>query len=275
MAGQHESQRRAGRRAFLGGLGALTTGAAAFGTFTGRAGASGGWEPQQQVPHRGSHRLIWSIETDRPQVALTFDDGPDPRLTPHVLRLLAEHGAKATFFLMGHNVLAHPELARAVVDAGHEVGNHTATHLDLSKVSSEEARREISEGTAQIEAATGQRPLWFRPPRGHLSAWSVRYAATEQQDTVMWSHSRGPLDGDARSVVAHMAAMQPGDITVLHDGIGRGTFEPGSRFADDLLARRLVELDALPRVLDDAARNGIELVTVSTLVAGERTTPAT
>lgn len=275
MAGQHDTQRRGGRRAFLGGLGALTTGAAAFGTLTGRAGASSGWEPQKQVPQRGSHRLIWSVETDRPQVALTFDDGPDPRLTPHVLRLLAEHGVHATFFLMGRNVLTHPDLARAVVEGGHELGNHTATHLDLSKVSGDEARREIAEGTAQIEQVTGQRPRWFRPPRGHLSAWSVRYAAIEQQDTVMWSHSRGPLDGDAASVVAHMATMQPGDITVLHDGIGRGTFEAGTRFADELLARRLVELEALPRVLEDAARNGIELVTVSTLVAGERTGPAT
>ena len=275
MAGQHDTQRRAGRRAFLGGLGALTTGAAAFGTLTGRADASTGWEPQKQVPHRGSHRLIWSVETDLPQVALTFDDGPDPRLTPHVLRILAEHDVRATFFLMGRNVLANPDLARAVVEAGHEVGNHTSTHLDLSKVGCDDARREIREGTAQIEQVTGQRPKWFRPPRGHLSAWSVRYAAMEQQDTVMWSHSRGPLDGDAESVVAHMATMRPGDVTFLHDGIGRGTFDPDSRFADDLLARRLVELEALPRVLEDAARNGIELVTVSTLVAGERTIPAT
>lgn len=275
MAGQHDTQKRGGRRAFLGGLGALTTGAAAFGTLSGRAGASPTWEAQEQVPQRGSHRLIWSVETDGPQVALTFDDGPDPRLTPHVLRVLADHGVRATFFLMGRNVLVHPDLARAVVEGGHEVGNHTATHLDLSKEGSDVARREIADGTAQIEQVTGVRPRWFRPPRGHLSAWSVRYAAIEQQDTVMWSHSRGPLDGDVRSVVAHMATMQPGDITCLHDGIGRGTFEAGSRFAEDLLARRLVELEALPRVLEDAARRGIELVTVGELVAGERPAPAT
>jgi peptidoglycan/xylan/chitin deacetylase (PgdA/CDA1 family) len=270
-----ESRRRTtGRRAFLAGMGAAAGGAAGLRLGTGRAGAG---EPdgvlpiehQLQVPHEGTHRIVWSIDTDRPRVALTFDDGPDPRLTPQVLEILDDFGITATFLMMGHNAELHPELARQVVDAGHEIGNHTATHLDLGKHPEEICRAEIEDAARQIETATGQDLRWFRPPRGQLSAWSIRFAALQGYDTVMWSLSRGE-DGTADDVVAHLSQMAPGDVILLHDGRGRGTFEPDEPFAQDLLRRRLVELEALPRVLADARDRGLELVTVSELMAGER-----
>lgn len=270
-----ENRRRtAGRRAFLTGMGAVVGGAAGLRLGTDRAGAGGAdpslpIEHQLQVPHRGSHRIVWSIDTDRPQVALTFDDGPDPRITPQVLEILDDFGITATFLMMGHNAELHPGLARQVVEAGHEVGNHTATHLDLGKHPHEICRAEIEDGARQIRAATGQQLRWFRPPRGQLSAWSVRYAALEGHDTVMWSLSRGE-EGGPDDVAAHLSQMAPGDVILLHDGCGRGTFQPDEPFADDLLRRRRVELEALPRVLADAEARGLELVTVSELVAGER-----
>lgn len=255
-------------------MGAAVGGAAGLRIGTGRAGADdidGDLLPehQVQVPHHGTHRIVWSIDTDRPQVALTFDDGPDPRLTPQVLEILDEFGITATFLMMGHNAELYPDLARQVVAAGHEIGNHTATHLDLGKERSDVCRAEIEDGARQIERATGQQLRWFRPPRGQLSAWSVRYAALQGHDTVMWSLSRGE-EGGPDDVAAHLSQMEPGDVILLHDGCGRGTFQPDEPFAKDLLRRRRVELEALPRVLADAQSRGLELVTVSELVAGER-----
>jgi peptidoglycan-N-acetylglucosamine deacetylase len=275
---QHRQQQHrhlVGRRAFLAGsAGAAAAGVAGVRFGTSRAGASSGvdlLEHQLQQPHRGTHRIVWSIDTDEPLVGLTFDDGPDPRLTPRILDLLDRFGITATFLMMGHNAAAHPRLARQVVEAGHEIGNHTATHVDLGKVRSDVARQEIEEGASEIEAATGRQLRWFRPPRGQLSAWTVRYAAMQGHDTVMWSLSRGPDDGPA-AVADHLGQMGPGDVVLLHDGLGRGTFQPDEPFADDLLRRREEELEVLPDVLAGARDRGLRLVTVSELVANERAT---
>ena len=92
--------------------------------------ASAASAPGQRL---GQQRLIWSVSTVEPLAALTFDDGPDPELTPRILEVLAEHGVQATFNVMGWNALRHPDLVRAFVAAGHELGNHTWTHQDLAQ----------------------------------------------------------------------------------------------------------------------------------------------
>lgn len=227
---------------------------------------------QPDLPSSGTHRVIWNVDTTEPLAALTFDDGPDPAFTPEILAILERAGVRATFFMMGWNAVTNPELARAVVDAGHEIGNHTWTHLNLAFTSPEETLEEIHRGADEIESVTGVRPRWFRPPRGQLSGFTIRHASLLGTDTVIWSVTRGvPGSGTPEAVRRHLAEnLGPGDIVDLHDGLGRGTFNPGRQFTEDLIARRRVEVDALPGVIEDATARGLRLGSVSDLVAAER-----
>ena len=227
-------------------------------------------DEQAQVPHEGVHRVLWSVHTDQPVAALTFDDGPHPDLTPAILKILADFGVRATFLMMGYSATQRPDLARQVLDAGHEIGNHSWSHLNLARQTAEVTQAEIERGAAAIAAATGVNTTLFRPPRGQLSAWSVRYAALTGHDTVMWSHTRG-AEGLAspEAVAEHLRQVGPGHVVCLHDGIGRGEFNPDAPFTGELRARRIVEIAALPRVLQEAADRGLRFGTVSDLLAVE------
>jgi peptidoglycan/xylan/chitin deacetylase (PgdA/CDA1 family) len=130
-----------------------------FRELNGSAGP-GGWRRSL-----GQRRLVWSVPTTASLAALTFDDGPDPEFTPRILEVLAANHARATFNLVGWNAVRHPELVRAVIAAGHELGNHTWTHLDLAQQPARETQRQLDLGCRAIEAAAGVRPRWFRPPR--------------------------------------------------------------------------------------------------------------
>jgi peptidoglycan/xylan/chitin deacetylase (PgdA/CDA1 family) len=273
---------RVNRRAFLrgavvGGV-SLATAGAAFGVdrrsdFRSReldgAAAPAGWRRPL-----GERRLVWSVPTTLPLAALTFDDGPDPELTPRVLEVLADHHATATFNMMGWNASRHPELVRAVVAAGHELGNHTWTHLDLTELPARRTRNEVDLGRQAIEAAGAVRLRWFRPPRGELTGAATCAAAELGQDLLLWSVDRGPGGvGTPEAVADHLdRAVGPGDVVGLHDGIGRGTFDPDGALAKGLRARRLVELAALPLALERLQARGIRLVTASELV--EAASPA-
>lgn len=271
------------RRALLGGAAAGVAGITIAGTALERrsdlrarelAGSAGpgGW--RQPL---GQRRLTWSVPTTLPLVALTFDDGPDPELTPRILEALAGHGARATFNMVGWNARRHPDLVRAVVAAGHEVGNHTWTHLDLAQQSSGQTRRQLDLGRQAIEAIAGVRLRWFRPPRGELTGAAVCAAAELGQDVLLWSVDRGPGGIATPAAVSdHLArAVGPGDVVCLHDGIGRGAFDPDSGLARRLRARRLVELAALPAALQRLEDRGIRLITASELVDSARPVPGT
>jgi peptidoglycan/xylan/chitin deacetylase (PgdA/CDA1 family) len=262
------------RRGFLLGAGAasLLTGGVTFGLDRRGDARSrdredsadpGGW-PRGL----GQRQVVWSVPTTAPVVALTFDDGPDPELTPRVLDALAASGARATFNMMGWNAARHPDLVRAVVDAGHEVGNHTWTHLDLGGQSASQTRRQLDLGGRMIEAAGGARPRWFRPPRGILTGAAVCAAAELGQDVLLWSIARGPAGvGTPAAVANHLSrVVGPGDVIGLHDGIGRGTFDTDGNLARHLRARRRVELAALPAALRRLQARGLRLVTASELV---------
>ena len=97
-------------------------------------------------------------------VALTFDDGPDPRWTPQVLDVLRRHHAHATFFVIGSRVNQYPDLARRIVAEGNELGVHTFTHVELATVPSWQRRLELTLGQNAIVGATGRQPTLMRPP---------------------------------------------------------------------------------------------------------------
>jgi len=217
----------------------------------------------------GMQRIIWSVDTEQPIAALTFDDGPDPEFTPHILDILDRHEAKATFMVMGYNAVRHSNLLRDIVAAGHEVGGHGWSHRNLSEATPEQASREIEYGNRMIEERAGVPLRVFRPPYGRFSQAAVRLLASSPLDLVVWSVTRGDLSWkEPRSVASHVVrSLSPGDIIDLHDGIGRGTFNRGKPFGERLRRRRETEIQALPGIIEGARAKGLRLDTVSDLIA--------
>lgn len=218
-------------------------------------------------PRRGTQEIIWSVATGAPVAALTFDDGPHPDLTPRILDVLDLYGVKATFMVMGYAAERHQDLLAEVIARGHEVGNHTWRHLHVTKTSAATTRREIEQGTSIIEDIGGVPVRLFRPPQGRLSEAVVRLVTKMQQDIVLWSVTRGEKAWRTPDAVARHVVQEagPGDIVDLHDGIGRGTFVPGTALADTLMRRRQEEVEALPRIIEQLQQQGLHLGTVSTL----------
>ncbi len=224
--------------------------------------------PDDQI--RGTHRIFWDVATTRPYVALTVDDGPDPRWTPQVLDALAEVGAQASFFMMGYNVQQHTELAKRIVAEGHDVGNHTWSHQDLAFEDPPSARAEIVDCKRILAEDLGVASTYFRPPRGELSGAAMRIVAEQNYDTFLWSVSRNsPGVGNPSDVADHVVArLRPGAIIDMHDSIGRGLFLPQQDPIVSLLkAKRDVDVAALPEILRRGMAAGLEFVTVSQLLA--------
>ena len=211
----------------------------------------------------GSTTVQWSVDTDEPVVALTFDDGPHPVITPLVLDLLASHGASATFFLVGQSARAHPELAARIVAEGHEVGNHTDRHATVIHLDEAQTRAEVVDGTASIETVTGVAPRWFRAPRGMLNGALLRAAADLGQDVAMWS-ARVPFIREGASPAERaerlLEDVAPGAIVLAHDGTS-------GRDDSDLQERRLAEVPVIEASLRLLAEAGYRSVTLSELAA--------
>jgi len=180
-------------------------------------------------------------------VVLTFDDGPDPRVTPRVLDFLDARGAKATFFCIGENVASHRELAAEIGRRGHRLENHSYSHRNaffFHRPSTLD--REIDRCQDELERATGRRPKFFRAPAGIRSPFLE--AALERAGLRLASWTRRGFDTASTNPAAVATrltrGMRAGDVILLHDG-------RRARGAD----RAPVVLEALPRVFDaiDAA----------------------
>jgi peptidoglycan-N-acetylglucosamine deacetylase len=279
------------RRQFLvgagGGAAGLAVGAAAGALLVGddaaaRAAtqrqfteAGGAADAGERVVRLGTRRVIWNTTVTEPIAAITFDDGPTPEYTPRILEALATAGVTATFNVMGRNGVAHPQVLREVVDAGHEIGNHTWDHRDLATLNPRQTRAELVRCRDEVEALVGRSFTSFRPPRGDVTGYALQVAAELGYDTFIWSVTRGP--GNSRSVTEigdYLGrTVIPGDVLGLHDGIGRGTFSPHATFARDLADRRELEVRALPAALSQIADRGITLMPAGRLLARSRPDP--
>jgi peptidoglycan/xylan/chitin deacetylase (PgdA/CDA1 family) len=174
------------------------------------------------LPHsQGLVRNYRRFTTTDREVWLTIDDGPDPADTPAILALLATHHARATFFVIGKNAAAHPELLRAIVAAGHEVAHHTYTHPSGSFWCASQRRlaQELNAGlTVLLE--NGISPTRFRPPVGIKNLWLAGALARCNLVCVGWS-ARGleRRRGNPQDVAARVLAdLTPGAILLLHEG---------------------------------------------------------
>jgi peptidoglycan/xylan/chitin deacetylase (PgdA/CDA1 family) len=163
-------------------------------------------------------RSVWRGPRERATIALTFDDGPSES-TPQILEVLAQYRAPATFFQCGANVARLPEIARAVAEGGHEIGNHSYSHPYLFLRSPAEIERELRRAQETIGERTGARPVWFRAPYG--ARWFGVGAAQRrlQLTGVMWTAIGYDWSLRVEEVVVRMAASASnGAILCLHDG---------------------------------------------------------
>jgi peptidoglycan/xylan/chitin deacetylase (PgdA/CDA1 family) len=191
-----------------------------------------------------------SVHVDEPYIAMTFDDGPHATLTPKLLDLLAAHHIKATFFLIGQNVVDHPEIVQRAIREGHEVGNHSWSHPNLGKMSDDAVRRELRRTDEAIQNATGKRPTIMRPPYGSMTARQKRWIHEEfGYDIILWDVD--PLDwkepGPTTVCNRILKETRPGSIVLSHD-IHRGTIE------------------AMPATLEQLEAKHFKFVTVSELI---------
>ncbi|WP_404926281.1 chitooligosaccharide deacetylase NodB [Mesorhizobium sp. ORM16] len=159
--------------------------------------------------------------TGRRSVFLTFDDGPDPFFTPQILDVLAQNQVPATFFVIGAYAAEHPDLIQRMIAEGHQVGNHTMSHPDLSKCGLGEVQREVFEANRAIMVACPQASIrYVRAPYG---AWSEEvFIASEIAGLAALHWSIDPRDwsrpGADAIVDAVLASIRPGAIVLLHDG---------------------------------------------------------
>ena len=158
--------------------------------------------------------------SDAATIALTFDDGPNPAITPGLLDLLDQYGAKATFFLIGERVRAFPVLAREIAKRGHAIGNHTETHRALTFLSAREIAEELARCDEAIESATGLRARGMRPPwgfRGPQLQGVLRGRGDER--VVMWSVAAYDWKVQpVERVIERLRRAGGGDIVLMHDG---------------------------------------------------------
>ncbi len=170
---------------------------------------------------QGLGRVFTRFATDRREIWLTIDDGPDPDDTPKILDLLDRHGAKATFFVIGERAARWPELVREIVRRGHGIGHHTHTH-PVATFWCASPRRLAAELDRTLAAlhALGVRPRWFRAPVGIKPPLLFRALAARDLRCVGWT----VRSGDCRSrapgefVVATADRLCPGAIVLLHEG---------------------------------------------------------
>jgi peptidoglycan-N-acetylglucosamine deacetylase len=188
---------------------------------------------------------------DLGHVALTFDDGPDPGSTPRFATVLADHGVRGTFFLLGSMVERAPWLAADLAAAGHEIGVHGFDHRYLPARLPSSARSDLRRATDLIERVTGGRPRFFRPPYGVLSGPALLVARELGLTPVLWGAwgKEWTPGSTPESVYQTLARQLGGGVTVLlHDS--DCTSPPGSAAA---------ALGALPRLLAECADRGLQV----------------
>ena len=187
-----------------------------------------------------------SAKEEAPKIALTFDDGPNAQCTGRLLDGLKERGVKATFFLIGANAEENPELVKRLHEEGHLIGNHTYHHVDITKKSEDEAKKEIEDTDKVISAITGEHVAYMRPPFG---VWQKDLELEMEVMPVMWSID--PLDWTTKNTdeIVNKVVTEAGenDIILLHD-----CYESS--------------VDAALRIVDILKEEGFEFVTADRLI---------
>ena len=205
------------------------------------------------VPDRFQGKVIRKVELPASEkaIALTFDDGPWPEITPKVLEILEEHQVKATFFWVGQHLRNFPEVAKPVAIAGHAIGNHTWHHRYIN-VDRTTAANEIENTGVWINKISGSRTALFRPPGGNLTNGLVAYAQERKLAAIMWSIDPGDTKPGvtADRIAAHvLKKAHSGGIVLLHDS-----------------NNRVATVQALPKIIQGLKDKGYRFLTVPELL---------
>jgi peptidoglycan-N-acetylglucosamine deacetylase len=199
-----------------------------------------------------------SCHVDGPYIAMTFDDGPSPGTTTRLLDILKQRNIRVTFFMIGPNVVAHPEIARRVLAEGHEIGNHSWTHPQLSKLSDQRVTEEITKTQEAIKSASGFTPTLLRPPYGAITRTQREWIEKRfGLSIILWSVDPFDWKRPGAPVITQriLNGAQSGAIILSHD-IHQQT------------------IDAMPATLDALLAKGYKFVTVSQLIAMNHPKPS-
>jgi peptidoglycan/xylan/chitin deacetylase (PgdA/CDA1 family) len=212
----------------------------------GWAGAVAGAEPV----------TIWCGPPSAHEVALTFDDGPSPVYTHQILTLLKQYQAKATFFVLGRKVEQYPEIIKAMVQDGHEIGNHTYDHPRLTKTAKTKCERELERTRLDLDlAGCPNKPQLMRPPYSAYDKQLTSYLTNTKRELVLWSLDSGDWKGLDSETIVHnvLDRVKNGSIIVFHDSDEKDQ------------ADRRPTVAALKVILPALQASGYRMVTISEL----------
>ncbi len=198
-------------------------------------------------------KVYYHASTGERVIALTFDDGPHPHYTDRILDVLESEGVKATFFVIGENVAAYPEVTRRVFLAGHEIGNHTYTHPLGGKVCLSEMEKEIQKTDLLLEKLGCPAVRLFRPPQGKYPAGLASCLQESGKMTVLWNIDTRDWDKRTEEQIINEVEtkVRGGDIVLFHDFVGGES----------------ATVPAIKKLIPALKERGYRFVTVSELLA--------
>lgn len=201
--------------------------------------------------------IIKKGNEDEKIIALTFDDGPDEVFTPQVLDILKKNDVKATFFLVGENLKQNKEIVKRQFEEGHEIGNHTYTHINVAKSGYDKVYEEITKTQEEIKEITGVEPKLFRPPYRAMSRNMCDIIKNKNMNIILWSNL-DPRDWSNPGVYSIVNTIESkvgnGNIILLHD-------------YNNLRNSKSQTIQALESVIPYLKEQGYKFVTISELIA--------
>lgn len=222
---------------------------------------------RSDVKNRNYHEqkgdMIWEVPISQKVIALTFDDGPDPTETIQILNVLHDYNAKCTFFAIGKKIAAYPEIAKRVIDEGHELANHTYNHVYFKKpISAEQVTKELELTENEIIKISGRHSSLFRPPGGMYDETLVDVSNRMGLKPVLWSWHQDTRDWNRPGVWSISNKVinnaHSGDIVLFHDYV-HGQSQTR---------------EALQIILPALEKQGFRFVTVSELIGLSNTEKA-
>ena len=186
------------------------------------------------------------VNENRPVIALTFDDGPYPKVTGHILDVLEKNGVCATFFVLGSRIEGHEDMLTRMDELGCEIGNHSFSHADLTRLSKADCQRELSDTDAEIRRVTGHEASVVRPPYGYYNK-TVMSAA--ERPLILWTVDTNDWRGKAPGEIADYVIQQAkeGSVILMHD-------------------QQTQTADAMEMIIPTLIEEGFRFVTVSELI---------
>jgi peptidoglycan/xylan/chitin deacetylase (PgdA/CDA1 family) len=201
-------------------------------------------------------KLICRVDTADKVLALTFDDGPNPRNTPPLVEMLEKKGLQATFFVVGRRVRRFRDLLKLTVDGGHEIGNHGDHHVPLSFLPRPIIRRELKVCGDLVAGVTGTQPRFMRPPLGWFNDKVLEVSREMGYEPVIGSiHPQDSRQPGLETILRRVRRrIEPGAVIILHDG--------GWRIG----VSREQTLQAVDTLTDELLEDGYRFVTLSEMM---------